>query len=163
LRTAPARHLRQKDDGDILPRRRFNRAVERSAAADGDDGIVAFDAVEANGSAVVHRKGHGGTVRRQLGVGDARKRFREVHVAAGKAENGLLGRNGSHKRGKIHAQVAHRTPEFIDIRKSKYLGRLERRESVTRHSVLSWSAMPASECLCLLAVRGNSLTRMESR
>src|SRR5262249_32928272 len=117
---APVRDLRLEDDGSELPRRRFHRTVDRAAPADRDDRVVTFDTVESDRSAIIHRKGDGRTIRPELGVGDPRKRLREVHLASGKTEDGLLGRNGAYQRREIHTQVTNRTPELIDIRKSKY-------------------------------------------
>ncbi|WP_354136689.1 hypothetical protein [Bradyrhizobium sp. LB11.1] len=49
--------------------------------------------------------------------------MRQIHVAAGQRQDGLLSRNPPYKRREFEIQAPYGIPKFIDIREAKYSGR----------------------------------------
>ncbi|WP_245321123.1 hypothetical protein [Bradyrhizobium sp. NAS96.2] len=58
-------------------------------------------------------------MRRKLRVDDPRKRLRVIEFASRQAQDDLLGRNLPRKRREINIQISDRTPECINIVKTK--------------------------------------------
>ncbi|GCC47951.1 hypothetical protein chiPu_0031852, partial [Chiloscyllium punctatum] len=105
--------------------------VERAAAAEHDHRAVALDAVEAHRHAVVHREADRGRTRRKLGIDDPRKRLRVVELASRQAQDDLLGRNLPRKWREIDIQISDRTPECVNIVKTKDSRHQQRRRQMT--------------------------------
>ncbi|WP_369525575.1 MULTISPECIES: hypothetical protein [Bradyrhizobium] len=102
-----------------MPGRLLHRRVERAAATEHNDRAIALDAVEADRDPVIHREADRGGVRRKLRVDDPRKGLRVVELASWQTQDDLLGRNLPRKWREINIQISDRTPECINIVKTK--------------------------------------------
>ena len=94
------------DDGGILPGSPLNSTIGGSPVSHHDDGAIPFDAVEAYGNAIIHRKPDGRAVRPNLGIDDSRKRLGVIHVAARQVQNDLLGKDLSRERREFHIHMS---------------------------------------------------------
>jgi hypothetical protein len=107
-----------------LPRHFLDGGVGCAAATDDDDGSCALRAVESNRHVqIVHRESDRSAILDELCVDDPRKCPRQIHVAAGQRQNGLLGRNPPYERRELEVQASYGTSKFIDVGETKYLRR----------------------------------------
>ena len=117
-------HLRPEHHRGDFPLHFLDGGVGRAAAADDDDRSRTLCAVEADRHIeVVHREPDRRAILDELRVNDAGKRARQVYVAAGERQNGLLGRNLPYERRELEVQPAYRVSKFVDVGKAKYFWR----------------------------------------
>src|ERR1700761_2170606 len=90
-------HGRCEDNRGVLPLDLFDRTVGGPVASNRYDRLIAFHAVEADGSTIVHREPDTRAVWSKSPIYDSGKGLREIDAEAGQVENCLRGRDAPHE------------------------------------------------------------------
>src|SRR4029077_13714431 len=126
LRPTTVFDFRSENDRCKLSRRFFNHVICSTTPTDHNDRSISFHAVESDRDPVIHRESDRGACWKKLHVVKPRERLGKIQVTTRQTEYGLLGRDFPHQRCEIDIQISYRTPELINIVKTKNLWRQRR-------------------------------------
>jgi hypothetical protein len=124
---------REIDRGELRAGFFDNRKVV-SSVSDTNIRPAHVNAIEADQIVIVHRKADSGAIGGKLGVCDPGKRMNDRDVEVRKIQDRLPHRYISGQRGKIDAELAYRSSEFIDVGELKRLEGRRRCDGNRAHS-----------------------------